>query len=44
MGGKNNCDCICHKLGYIYCGPGHCPDHEVYRELEKEEDADREAH
>jgi uncharacterized protein CbrC (UPF0167 family) len=25
---KTNCDCVCHKLGYIYCGPGYCPDHE----------------
>ena len=25
---KKTCDCVCHKLGYIYCGPGYCPDHE----------------
>ena len=25
------CNCVCHKLGYIYCGPGHCPDHAAFR-------------
>jgi len=25
---KKNCDCVCHKLGYVYCGPGYCPNHE----------------
>jgi len=24
---KKSCDCVCHKLGYVYCGPGWCPDH-----------------
>lgn len=26
---KKDCDCVCHKLGYIYCGPGWCPSHRV---------------
>jgi hypothetical protein len=30
---KKNCDCVCHKLGYIYCGAGHCPDHEAFKHL-----------
>jgi len=25
---KKECDCVCHKLGYVYCGPSYCPDHE----------------
>jgi len=25
---KKDCDCVCHKLGNIYCGPGWCPTHE----------------
>jgi hypothetical protein len=25
---KKNCDCVCHKLGYVYCGTGYCPDHD----------------
>lgn len=28
---KKNCDCVCHKLGYVYCAPGYCPDHEKER-------------
>ena len=31
---KKECDCVCHKLGYIYCGPGHCPDHKAFRDAE----------
>jgi hypothetical protein len=30
-----NCDCVCHKLGYIYCGPGYCPDHDAATETAK---------
>lgn len=21
---RTECDCVCHKLGYVYCGPGWC--------------------
>lgn len=24
---SKQCDCVCHKLGYMYCGPGYCPAH-----------------
>lgn len=27
MSKKRECDCVCHKLGYIYCGPKWCPNH-----------------
>jgi hypothetical protein len=24
---RADCACVCHKLGYVYCGPGWCPNH-----------------
>lgn len=36
---SKGCDCVCHKLGYIYCGPGHCPDHAAFRTQDLKEES-----
>lgn len=30
-----SCDCVCHKLGYVFCG-GVCPDHPLWHAAELE--------